>query len=400
MVGFPAARVGDFHICALTPVPPGLPIIPPTSVNVMIGNMPAARMTDRCACVGPPPANVDAILKGSTTVFINKLPAARMLDPTVKGGTITTGWPTVLIGDVGVATPPTLSPSVVPPICLSLRAELDEMQAARDNAQMAGAVYGEGALPPNTTPATEDQLDRLGLIDTNGVNRLEMPGSDFGAAVYVTTDPVTGQEHFTVAFQGTNPMSREDWRTNRQQAFGQETPYYNRAMEIGRTVSQSDAGRAGNVSFTGHSLGGGLASAASASSGAPAHSFNAAGLHPATAERYTGNQVDPSSLPVRAYYVQGDALSVAQDNTGLPNAGGDRRPLAPGVPHHWTDVAGGVAGRIGGAMLGGGVGGLAGGAAGHAGARGVRLHLMDAVMESIDAEIARIEAARVESGCP
>ena len=401
MSGQPAARLGDFHMCSMTPVPPGLPIIPPTSVNVIIGNMPAARMTDRCACVGPPPTPVDAIIFGSPTVLINNLPAARMGDPTVKGGAITTGFPTVLIGLAGVAAPPVLSPSVVPPICLSLRAELDEIQAARDNAQMAGAVYGEGELPTNTRPATEDELRKLELIDRNGNNMLNLPGSDFGSAVYVTEDPVTGQKHFTVAFQGTDPLSREDWRTNRQQAFGQETEYYNQAMEIGATASGSRAVREGaTVSFTGHSLGGGLASAASAASGAPAHSFNAAGLHPATAERYVGNQVDPSSLPVRSYYVQGDALSVSQDNTGLPDAAGDRRALAPGVPHHWTDAAGGVAGRIGGGLLGGGLGGIAGGAAGHAGARGVRLHLMDAVMESIDAEMARIEAARVEASCP
>jgi len=105
MAKFPAARVTDMHVCPMSPVPPGLPIIPPTSFNVFIGGLPAARMTDRCACVGPPPAPVDAILKGSSTVLINGLPAARMLDPTVKGGVISTGWPTVLIGEVGVAPP-------------------------------------------------------------------------------------------------------------------------------------------------------------------------------------------------------------------------------------------------------------------------------------------------------
>ncbi|TYC50450.1 hypothetical protein FMN50_23565 [Rhodobacterales bacterium] len=94
----PAARIGDMHMCPMTPIPPGLPIIPPCMINVLIGKRPAARMTDLCACIGPPPANVDAILKGSMTVFIGKLPAARMGDPTFKGGAITTGEFTVLIG--------------------------------------------------------------------------------------------------------------------------------------------------------------------------------------------------------------------------------------------------------------------------------------------------------------
>ena len=54
----PAARITDLHMCSMTP-PPGLPIIPPTSLNVIICGLPAARVTDRCLCVGPPPANVD-----------------------------------------------------------------------------------------------------------------------------------------------------------------------------------------------------------------------------------------------------------------------------------------------------------------------------------------------------
>lgn len=94
----PAARLGDFHMCAMTPVPPGLPIAPPCMINVLIGNRPAARVTDFCVCVGPPPANVDPIIFGSPTVLIGNLLAARMGDPTLKGGVITTGEFTVLIG--------------------------------------------------------------------------------------------------------------------------------------------------------------------------------------------------------------------------------------------------------------------------------------------------------------
>jgi len=93
----PAARLGDLHVCAMTP-PPGLPIAPPCMLNVLIGKRPAARVTDMCVCVGPPPANVDPIIRGSMTVLIGKLPAARMGDQTVKAGVIVTGEFTVLIG--------------------------------------------------------------------------------------------------------------------------------------------------------------------------------------------------------------------------------------------------------------------------------------------------------------
>jgi uncharacterized Zn-binding protein involved in type VI secretion len=96
-MGFPAARVTDMHACPLvTGVVPhvGGPILPPGGIPVLIGGMPAARVGDLCTCVGPP----DAIAMGSMTVLIKQQPAARMLDPTVHGGAIVIGYPTVLIG--------------------------------------------------------------------------------------------------------------------------------------------------------------------------------------------------------------------------------------------------------------------------------------------------------------
>jgi len=96
----PAARVTDMHTCpmvtpGLPPIPHvGGPILPPCAVTVMIGFMPAARITDMALCVGPP----DIIVKGSASVMINFLPAARMGDQTAHGGVIVVGCPTVMIG--------------------------------------------------------------------------------------------------------------------------------------------------------------------------------------------------------------------------------------------------------------------------------------------------------------
>lgn len=64
------------------------------SPNVLIGGLPAARVTDMATCVGPP----DVIVLGSMTVLINGLPAARMGDQTAHGGTIVLGCLQVLIG--------------------------------------------------------------------------------------------------------------------------------------------------------------------------------------------------------------------------------------------------------------------------------------------------------------
>lgn len=101
----PAARVGDMHTCPLVnpgPVPHvGGPILK-GQPNVLIGSMPAARVSDMCMCTGPP----DTITKGSATVLIGGMPAARMGDMTAHGGVIVAGCPTVLIGDNGSAPGP------------------------------------------------------------------------------------------------------------------------------------------------------------------------------------------------------------------------------------------------------------------------------------------------------
>ena len=93
----PAARVTDMHVCPMvTGIVPhvGGPILPPCAIQVIIGGLPAARITDLATCVGPP----DVIAKGSPTVFIQGLPAARILDITAHGGMIVLGDFTVIIG--------------------------------------------------------------------------------------------------------------------------------------------------------------------------------------------------------------------------------------------------------------------------------------------------------------
>ena len=84
-----AARASDLISSPATSALP-VPIIP-TQFTVLIGGMPAARMTDGCG--------VDAVILGSMTVLIGGLPAARVGDVTVSGGAVLPpGQLTVLIG--------------------------------------------------------------------------------------------------------------------------------------------------------------------------------------------------------------------------------------------------------------------------------------------------------------
>jgi uncharacterized Zn-binding protein involved in type VI secretion len=96
MMGQPAARISDMHVCPMVtvlvphvggPIVTGLP-------TVLTGNLPQPRFTDMAVCVGPP----DMIVKASATVLVGGLPAARIGDMTIHGGVIVTGLPTVLIG--------------------------------------------------------------------------------------------------------------------------------------------------------------------------------------------------------------------------------------------------------------------------------------------------------------
>jgi uncharacterized Zn-binding protein involved in type VI secretion len=93
-----AARVTDSHTCPMTnpngSPHTGGPILPPGILKVYIGGKPAATVGSKCTCAGPP----DSISKGSRTVLINGKQAARQGDLTEHGGTISAGFPTVIIG--------------------------------------------------------------------------------------------------------------------------------------------------------------------------------------------------------------------------------------------------------------------------------------------------------------
>ena len=196
--------------------------------------------------------------------------------------------------------------------------------STRELAAMAQAVYTPGAAPPTGWAiAGEAQLAALGLTP----EMLSSPTSEFRAEVYVRT--INGQPSYTLAFRGS--QSGSDWRANLQQGVGLESDHYNRALEIGRRL---DVPQGARVTITGHSLGGGLASAAALAAEMDATTFNAAGLSDNTLDAARaiaardGTVVTPD---INAYFVRGEVLSALQD-------GGDR-------------VLGLIFGGIGGALL-------------------------------------------------
>lgn len=104
--------------------------------------------------------------------------------------------------------------------------------------------------------------------------------------------------------------SAEDFVANNfPQSVGLKTDYYDRAMRLATVMR--DAGL--KAEYSGHSLGGGMASAMSAVTGLPATTWNAAGLHPETAARFArenpGAQVYDTSKSVVSYQIRGELLN-------------------------------------------------------------------------------------------
>lgn len=207
--------------------------------------------------------------------------------------------------------------------------DTDLVARAKQDALLSADVYHDTATPPpGFRVADAADIEKLGLSP----EMLEQPGSSFRARVYATGEGAS--ERYVVAFRGS--QGGEDWKNDLQQAAGLNSASYSKALEIGKTIARSDA----NVTFTGHSLGGGLASEAAIASGREADTFNAAGLASGTisAAKAVADANGRGTSAVQAYSVPHEVL------TSLQN-GGDR-------------VIGGVLGDI----VAGPLGGIAGGA--------------------------------------
>lgn len=278
--------------------------------------------------------------------------------------------------------------------CAGMRAELARLKEIQNEHRLSEAVYErDDAKRAQMLQATgftevtdEKELNRMGLTGRD----LKPADSNFRAGVFQNAEGKT-----VVAFKGTDFTNLEDWKNNIGQDVKGKADYYTRAQNIAANMKQSGV----QPSFTGHSLGGGLASAAARRIGANASTFNASGLNPAT---LTGR--DPGGFIDRVY-VKGDIVTGIQTGP-LSNAASDKNwPLDPpsGIGN-WlkrtaAGGAGGFLGGLGGGAAGGAVagpggavlGGRAGGLAGSKAARGVVLHLNDAIRQSLKDERTRRE---------
>lgn len=199
-----------------------------------------------------------------------------------------------------------------------------ELEHDLDLMRCADACYGTGT-PDGYVALSSDELRKLGIEDM-----LVDPESGFKASVY--RDSETGQ--LVVAFAGTDPGDLVGDVPNDIAGGVSTTKQDLLAMSIAGVLANGP--EAQNVTYTGHSLGGRLASLAAIRSGAPAVTFNPAGVSDlaaatALAQRDDVNVMTASTVladasrHVRVYMTEGDLLNNAQEASGglAPPAFGD-----------------------------------------------------------------------------
>jgi hypothetical protein len=277
----------------------------PLSLTARLGLIDRPPVAQAPAPAGPAPAptqplsfNFDAMAGGATSPESVRLSAPMAGTPVPSGSPMLAGGP----GSDPMTGPPS--------------ADCDRLAKARDMAMLATHTYGGDApLPQGYAQVTdESELKRLGL----STSALEHEDGH-RAQVFKRTDTDTPQ--YVLAFRGT--ASTDDWAVNATQATGLHSDRYKWAQDIGRNIARSADGP---VEFTGHSLGGGLASAAAVATGRQATTFNAAGLHTNTVKERS-----PQPPDIAAYYVQGDPLSYVQDHRG-PLLSAAMGAVAAGAP--------------------------------------------------------------------
>jgi len=172
-----------------------------------------------------------------------------------------------------------------------------ELERNFEMAQLSGCAYADAishcgenwqSVSPESIGLSADQFDN----------------DPFSATLYYNEQ--TGE--YVLSFRGSDDV--EDWKDNFGQAGGKATEQYQQAVALALALQEALPGE--TISFTGHSLGGGLATAAALATGAQAEVFNPAALHPDTAQEL-GLNIDDADHLVDVTTVDGDLLTAIQE---------------------------------------------------------------------------------------
>jgi len=174
------------------------------------------------------------------------------------------------------------------------------MQRDLEMAELSACAY-------HRRPCQSNWIDvppgALGLVDQ------DLDDGDFDARIF--QNPVTSE--YVVVFRGTDDL--RDVLDDLGQFNGESSNQYRAAASLGRRLNTLRPNH--NISFSGHSLGGGLATTAALASGRRATVFNAAALHADTAQQLQLN-ISRAATLVENLTVDGEIVTTAQDTPHLP----------------------------------------------------------------------------------
>ncbi len=145
---------------------------------------------------------------------------------------------------------------------------------------------------------------------------LSRENTGFQSAIYGKWDEKNKcYSEYVYATAGTNPLSAKDWQNNFSQLFG-KSEQYSQSVENAQLIHDYLKGK--ELTYVGHSLGGGLASANSLRTGDNAITFNAAGLSEKTKQNLRLNN---NKGNITAYVVNGEIVNATQSLLGLKAEG-------------------------------------------------------------------------------
>ncbi|MEO6519541.1 MAG: XVIPCD domain-containing protein [Pseudoxanthomonas sp.] len=196
----------------------------------------------------------------------------------------------------------------------------------QDNYAVTDARRGLSSFAP-VLPGSWQRMDEPALRAA-GIDPglLHDSKSGFDASLY---RDATGA--VVVAYAGSDEL--KDWKHNLRQGLGLQDAQYDQAIALAQQAKQVFGNE---VVLTGQSLGGGLAAAASMVTEVPAVTFNAAGVHDRTLERY-GFDADVLKREadqglIRTYHVKNELLTHLQEDSiplkwAMPDAAGHKIEL-------------------------------------------------------------------------
>ncbi len=176
------------------------------------------------------------------------------------------------------------------------------LRIALERAKLAQAAY-----PGQRVPDGWEKVDAF-VAFSIPIQLFDDPTSGFTAKMFVNKN--TGE--YVLAFAGTNQV-RDFTKANIPQNFALSSDQYAAATRLGNVAGRAVPG----LDFAGHSLGGGLASAAisNSSSSGKAYTYNSAGLNPKTLVRY-GGDFDRAQRRTEHWNYMSDPLTSLQARLG------------------------------------------------------------------------------------